>query len=36
MIEVDTDNTVALSLYHSCGYREVAEYQYYRLAIEPL
>lgn len=36
MIEVDTNNTVALSLYRSCGYREVAAYQYYRLAIEPL
>jgi len=36
MIEVDTDNAVALALYRSCGFREVATYQYYRLAIEPL
>lgn len=36
MIEVDIKNAVALSLYRSCGYREVAAYQYYRLAIQPL
>jgi ribosomal protein S18 acetylase RimI-like enzyme len=36
MIEVATDNRVALALYRSCGYREVAAYQYYRLAVEPL
>jgi len=36
MIEVATDNTVALSLYRSCGFRKVAAFQYYRLAIEPL
>jgi ribosomal protein S18 acetylase RimI-like enzyme len=36
MIEVATDNTVALALYRSCGFREVAAYQYYHLAIEPL
>jgi len=35
MIEVAIDNTVALALYRSCGYRKVATYQYYRLAIEP-
>jgi ribosomal protein S18 acetylase RimI-like enzyme len=34
MIEVATDNTVALSLYRSCGYRAVAAYQYYRLTVE--
>jgi ribosomal protein S18 acetylase RimI-like enzyme len=31
LIEVATDNLVALSLYHSCGYREIATFQYYRL-----
>ena len=36
MIEVDTQNVVALSLYRACGYREVANFQYYRLAIESL
>lgn len=36
MIEVATDNTVALSLYRSVGFCAVAAYQYYRLAIEPL
>ena len=36
MIEVDTTNAVALSLYRSCGFREVAAYQYHRLTIESL
>jgi ribosomal protein S18 acetylase RimI-like enzyme len=35
MIEVATDNVVALSLYRSCGYREVATFLYHRLAIKP-
>jgi ribosomal protein S18 acetylase RimI-like enzyme len=29
MIEVATDNTVALSLYESCGFRRIATYEYY-------
>jgi ribosomal protein S18 acetylase RimI-like enzyme len=36
MIEVDTTNAVALSLYRSCGFCEVAAYQYHRLTIESL
>jgi ribosomal protein S18 acetylase RimI-like enzyme len=32
MIEVATDNSVALSLYESCGFQKVAEYLYYGLA----
>jgi ribosomal protein S18 acetylase RimI-like enzyme len=36
MIEVATDNAVALSLYRSCGYRAIAAFQYYRLEIAPL
>ena len=36
MIEVATGNAIALSLYRSCGFRTVAAYQYYRLAIESL
>ena len=31
MIEVETDNSNALSLYHSCGFVELATYRYYRL-----
>jgi ribosomal protein S18 acetylase RimI-like enzyme len=31
MIEVATDNAIALSLYRSCGFRAVATYMYYWL-----
>ena len=31
MIEVETDNRNALSLYHSCGFQELTAYRYYRL-----
>ena len=30
-LEVETDNRGALSLYQSCGFREVAAYRYYRM-----
>jgi ribosomal protein S18 acetylase RimI-like enzyme len=33
MIEVATDNTIALSLYESCGFQRVAEYLYYGLTV---
>jgi ribosomal-protein-alanine N-acetyltransferase len=33
MIEVATDNVVALTLYESCGFRRVAEYLYYGLKV---
>jgi ribosomal protein S18 acetylase RimI-like enzyme len=33
MIEVAVDNTVALTLYESCGFRRVAEYLYYGLPV---
>jgi ribosomal protein S18 acetylase RimI-like enzyme len=33
LIEVATDNTVALSLYESCGFQRVAEYSYYELSV---
>ena len=32
-LEVMTDNDRALSLYHSCGFRETSAYAYYHLAI---
>lgn len=32
MIEVSTDNTIALSLYESCGFQKVTEYLYFGLA----
>jgi ribosomal protein S18 acetylase RimI-like enzyme len=33
LIEVATDNEIALSLYNSCGFRPVATYLYYGLAV---
>ena len=36
MIEVDMTNTVALSLYRSCGFQPITTFQYYQLAIESL
>ena len=31
LLEVETDNRAALSLYHACGFREISTYRYYRL-----
>jgi ribosomal protein S18 acetylase RimI-like enzyme len=33
MIEVKTDNIIALSLYESCGFQRVATYEYYGLLV---
>jgi ribosomal protein S18 acetylase RimI-like enzyme len=32
-LEVVTENSRALALYHSCGFRETNEYGYYYLAL---
>jgi ribosomal protein S18 acetylase RimI-like enzyme len=34
-LEVDTSNEIALSLYRSCGFREVTTFLYYHLSCAP-
>jgi hypothetical protein len=31
MIEVETDNRGALSLYHDCGFDEIAAYRFFQV-----